>query len=552
MNISDEPLIIDIVRNDLFIKRVRRQALTLLNSNHYKDEDIIDIALHETYPRISLILSSSKTDTKDGPVPIFGGIGPRIDYELQYRQILSLLKDSPYSEGIHRVAIVLTASSLIKSIPLNADIKLLELGKDIETGALADLDRLIGLISNTDNAKNKPEPGVSDTLYLASSINLSTIPPTIFDRSTGINSARGVEVYDSIYIPEGRIGVAWVYLTGTSIQGYSELGIWIQDGMDVEELGDSIARSINDLSAFHQANIICSFNRGISKTEPLSKYKRDLYPGITEGRDSIINFSITARVHSLRLASRRLSTAIRRDMVIVKLYTLPDTVKDITEAINLRHSDLSEDIGSILYGITPEYSTLATKGPHSLIIDTDKQSVSADPALDSSIRLDTLYFSASGPIQGGVLEIRTTNPSMTPIGWFLQIPDGATPEYITTLLLTSIQERQLDTLLIGAMTRADAITLTSSIRSYEEVRVGFDIIQHPANLLIALGNSFRPFTNATEGPRSLILIPQQDQRSDMTDLASPAAAVVAKYRHSGRLQRAYDRIDLMRYNPSWH
>ena len=50
----------DLIDRDSFIKSVRRASVTLRDTSLIANEDILDIGLNETYPRIALILITTK------------------------------------------------------------------------------------------------------------------------------------------------------------------------------------------------------------------------------------------------------------------------------------------------------------------------------------------------------------------------------------------------------------------------------------------------------------------------------------------------------------
>lgn len=556
MNLSSEPEVLSVIQSDSFIRQVRRASITLRDTGLVSNEDIIEAAKSDAYPRVSLIIASTKTSLANDAGAALGGVGPTIDYSSQYREIKRLMIDSPYAEGIHRVAAALTASICIKQVPLNSDIQLFDLGKQLEDQALADLDRIIGVVNIMGVPSSGTNTGALSTtaIYLSSSIDMATIPVNAFDKVKGSSAAiNGVKTNESINV-EDEVGVCWIYITGTLTNQEVSTGFLINESYTIEDILESAALSINDACISRSSSILCSPNRGELSRYSLAYKKHELYRVLPDdpNSDKELSFTISTRIHRLELTSRTLSTTINRELISIKLYKLPiELAPDLSTALSNRYSDLATPIEGVVYGTTYNYYALDNKGPHSLLIDVEKQSASADLSQQKD-QVDTFYFQLEKDYKPediqGVLSVRIASP---PNGeyttWSIDVSNSSAEE-VAFHLLSSMYERHLVSQLLGAMPQSNAVQVVPYIRVREEVRMVMDITELPLGLSIATGTSLSILTQYKPIPRSVMVKLVPDQTLDKDDINSgPYAATSSSPVNKGpRLQSVYDRIDLLR------
>lgn len=546
----------DLFNRDSFIRSVRRASVTLRDTGLISNEDILDIAINESYPRIALILVSTKAKDGNNDKPILGGLGPNSNYMDQMREVQRLLESSIYAEGINRVAISLTAATCIKQIPLNSDVQLFDLAKNLEDQAISDLDRIMGLISETgivtaEDESNSLEANSGEPkIYISSSLDLSTIKEEDFDlvvRDTAkTNSVR----LANVSIPPGKVGLCWIGLTGTMLSGSVETGFFIQDGDSTESITESVSMSINELSSEGSSSVIASPNRGSLLTTSLSYKKKELYPSSTKNRDKALYFEIEPRIHSISFSSRTLSTVFNKELVNIKFYTLPDTSSPLSSYLSRRFSKECEPIPGLVYGVIPQYKLLNDRGPHSLLMEVDKQAAAADlnNRLDT---IDTFYFRIKSDIPAFSTEITVRSSSPLIEGftdWTVDIGPEDTQESIAFKVLNGFYRNHEQCLLVGGMPQANAVQMIPYSKSKYETRVVADILNVPSYLEVATGSAMVPLTQYRAEPRSVVVKIVPDQTSHLNDdSTAPYGASSTSYRSLSKpMQNVYDRIDLLR------
>lgn len=110
--------------------------------------EVLAVAELQSYPRIGLILAAAKNLDNSF---LFADRSAITDLRLLRERVAFFMfsNQSPFSEGITRIAAALTASVLIRQIPINKDVSNIDLGTVIEKNAIADLDRIIQLYKGT-------------------------------------------------------------------------------------------------------------------------------------------------------------------------------------------------------------------------------------------------------------------------------------------------------------------------------------------------------------------------------------------------------------------
>lgn len=344
----------------------------LLSSYQKKIPDVITIATRQVYPRIGLRLAAAK-DPNNNNSPLFAqyglfptqqqmaSVGGDSIRETLFQNILVLMTDSssPYSEGITSVAAALTASILIRQLPLNGDIKNIELGNQIEKIALDDLDTITKVFIQTKNTAIDQtitaEVTKAQTIFIALDIDKNTLPDTYFNVDPVIETLSLEAIYpnanvltlDSLTIPNTELAYCYYYVSGTeyeSVDLTSSIGIstsstptltiipptegafFVHNGYDADDIVNNLADGLNEaaLNANRETNVICAPNRGELTVEYVTFPKKKLYPTeIDKTYDKkLINLRLMQRVNFLVFEARRLSSIVSKELVIVKFFTI--------------------------------------------------------------------------------------------------------------------------------------------------------------------------------------------------------------------------------------
>lgn len=353
-----------------FIEMVRAYSVLLRAS---KDSQVIHVAQNQAYPRIGLILSAAKNLDN---TYLFSDPGDPTNILLLYDKVVYLMTslDSPFSEGITRVAAALTAATLIRSIPLDGDIKNVSSAEYIEDGALKDLQEIIKLYTQT------KAPSISatltanstlrgNTIYISLGIDKTSLPPDWFNinprdqiaRIEELHPTSNVKLLSNLYVDPSTIPICWYYvthtdrdtytstttsnstLTGTIVTGNtttiktqvgtSDLlpaiqGVFpIPDNSTADDIVELLADALNEAVDFFESNVIVSPNLEPVSLTSISIIKKKLYdydPADSNGfyDTKIASFRMLTKLTSLKFDARRLSATINRELIIVRFYTL--------------------------------------------------------------------------------------------------------------------------------------------------------------------------------------------------------------------------------------
>lgn len=546
----------DLIKDkEKFLRSVRRTSVTLRDTGLVSNEDILDIAISEVYPRVSLILITSKAKDGNNLKPILGGIGFNKDYSEQSKEVWRVFDNSVYSEGIYRVVISLTASQCLKQIPLNSEIQLFDLAKNLEDQALADLDRIMGLISS--NGVITAEEDVDEDsntdgyprLYISQSLNKSTITEDDFSlvvRDTARTDS--VRFQESIVIPDGYIGVAWIGLTGTVLLGSVESGFFIRNGDTTELITEVLASTINDIASRGSTSVIASPNRGHSRFLSLDYRKRELYPDTDKDREKQLYFDIYGRIHYLSFGAKNLSTYFSKELISVKFFLCKDLGLPLNSYYNQRYTSLPID--GLVYGTISDYKSLDNKGPHSLFLEIGKQSAAAD-LLNRTEDINTFYFRILKDVEPYKSEIvfRSSSPVIDGYtNWSIEIDINDNEESIAFKVLEGLYKNHESCLLVGGMPQANAVQIIPYTKSKYETRVVADILDVPLFLEVATGTPMTPLTPYRSQSRSVVVKIVPDQTKSLNDDATaPYGANSASFKSLSKpMQNVYDRLGKLR------
>jgi hypothetical protein len=498
---------------------VKRSSISI--SNNLSPEEIQDIAFNEALPRVLLRLSFIKD--KEGN-PVFGGIVAGSSYSNDYNQVMNLFNADIFSGGLFRITSSLTASILIKSIPLNSDIELFELGKNLEEQAIKDLESMIGIIVNNldqlghiiyNSDGGNPEQTVSNipAFYFSYGIDQNTLPPGAFDKVIGETAfAKNVGVYDRIEISPNKVGVCWYYITSTTTSQFIESAFLIPYDSTLEEFIEILASHINEANITLDSVILASPNIGPTNNNHLAYKKREFYPN-TDNQDKELRFTLTTEIHSINLTSRKLSPIANRELVNISLYTLDKSLVGNTpsEKDLIRYKSIgNKGISGIIYGIHPSYKALSSKGPHSLVIDVEKGNVTSSTTSgenSNDLEINTFYFQLSKgykTIAPGELKVRVSSaPQAFSISEWVINTDNTSIEDIVTLFHNSFYGKHMHNQVLGNIAQPNSVQIVPFIQTDEEIKIIVDILRVPPGLDIATGTNLNKVTPYKSSPRSI-------------------------------------------------
>ena len=342
----------------LFVNMVVSNSI-ILREYQKKPKEVLAVASTQVYPRIGLRLAAAKNLDNS---PLFatnpvtqsnlasnGHSSARLNL---FENVLRLMTDesSPLSQGITNVAASLTAAILIKSIPINSDIKNIDLGENIEKRAFEDLDRIVEIysIDKSSLTDNVQRTDIQEhSIYIALDIDKATLPERWFNvgninEQLSIEESQpnaNVQVLDYLSIPSNKLAFGWYYLsstefntTTTNITNTVESSLYpplegvflIKDQSTSEDILNLLSEYINDAGLERDTNIIASPNSGDLTLEQITISKKRLYPNSvdkTYDKKKVI-FDLHQAVHSLTFKPRRVSPIVSKELVIIQFYTL--------------------------------------------------------------------------------------------------------------------------------------------------------------------------------------------------------------------------------------
>ena len=340
----------------------------VLKDYQRKSNEVLEIAKRQVYPRIGLRLSSAKD--KDN-TPLFAST-PFSQSQLAsdgydtvrtglYENVLRLITDetSPLSQGITNVAASLTAAILIRSIPINNDIKNIDLGNEIEKRAFEDLDRIVEIFkldTPTNIPVDLPGAGLSkQSIYISLDIDKTTLPATWFNvnpvderiiiENTQPNS--NVRPLDYLSIPSDKVAFGWYFVSGTEFESIvpnpdntngtttaltiyppKEGAFLVKDGYGADDIISILSDYLNEAGLERDTNVIASPNSGELTLGYVTLSKKKLYPDeVNKIFDrKVVSFRMQQRVNSLTFDARRVSSVVSRELIILRFFTLDKVV----------------------------------------------------------------------------------------------------------------------------------------------------------------------------------------------------------------------------------
>jgi hypothetical protein len=427
-----------------FVEMVVSHSI-LLKDYQRKSTDLINVATRQVYPRIGLRLAAAKN--KDN-TPLFAenGASPSQSqlasegYDTVrvglYNNVIRLMTDatSPYSEGITNVAASLTAAILIKQLPLNGDIKNIDLGIEIEKQAFGDLDRIVTIYTADKTAMvavDLPSANLSNqAFYIALDVDKATLPVSYFnvgsvDERVIIEQsqpAANIASLDYLTISPDKVAFCWYFVSGTEFESIDlvsssntststtpsltiyppiEDAFFVKDGYAADDIISLLAEVINDagLGSERESNVICSPNRGELGLSYVTLPRKKLYPDEADKTydRKLASFRMLQRVNHLTFDVRRVSSIVNRELIIIRFFT--STKVEIARA--KKEVDSTFDTVVFSYEGTWNNTTAYTKGQivdlynKSYICNVDSTGNNPSNRQLSAFYWDVLYSDAS-------------------------------------------------------------------------------------------------------------------------------------------------------------
>ncbi len=314
--------------------------------------EVIRVAQKQVYPRIGLFLAGAKNTDNTYLFVDPARPATSTDYLAGvYDNVVSLmtLSSSPFSEGITSVAAALTGALLIRQLPLNADIKNIDLGNQIEKSALEDLQRIVELYKSSGAAITASVTGVTrglTSIYIGLEIDKTTLPSTYFDAAPvnevisipTVYPLAQVRTLEALTIPVGSSAFCWYYMSATESQSIAtgdlvvsstppiEGSFFLKSGDTPSSIISTLADEINSATLTLQSNILCSPNTGPATLNSLSITKKRLYENEIDPTYDYKQAATTVnqQIDYLTFEARRNSPLVSKELIIVRFFTASD------------------------------------------------------------------------------------------------------------------------------------------------------------------------------------------------------------------------------------
>lgn len=334
-----------------------------------------------------------------------------------------------FSGGIEFAAAQLSASYLIRNIPLNSTLKFNDMAETLEKSAWEDVDRIIQIINTSSNSDNSITEDTNKKgqafLYIAHSLDLTTIPETFFnapDKDSNPSTfllpvdlndpdlipPAQIEVVNTLSVPVDHVGICYFYMTGQaftadqdiittrvygSLEGSPqnsksvsykiEKAFKILDPNEIVNIDDIISQVADEINTetlsitdTHVANILTAPDRGANRSTTETVTKRDLYPNTTALKNRRATFSLYHRINKLSFDVRRYSSKAETEMLTIAFYTVPlanwtTYTADPSTLLDLKKSG-TLGIEGLIFGTQNSYSSLNNNVPYSALLNVEK------------------------------------------------------------------------------------------------------------------------------------------------------------------------------------
>ena len=309
-----------------FIKLVRPLCVLTQGSSFITDDDILFQGYNQ-FNNIGLVLSAAKDkdNTQLFKVPT------------TYQAVLGLMTNSEYSSGLVNVAAELTAANIIRSLPLNDSLKLIERGNTLETRAYSNLDRIIFLYTSASAVSTNVSISTSnDFFFFSPDIDRTTLLDSQFDVGLETESVKltGVKTVKTLSVDPNQVSFIY-YNILKSEPGTPPLlneGITIvNNGQDIENFIYQLSSDINTLctnvystgtAAYPFSNLIAEPTRTQNIDSTISIKKSNFYTNTATFLNKAATFTLRTFSVYLEFAARRLSTNVSREAITIRPLTI--------------------------------------------------------------------------------------------------------------------------------------------------------------------------------------------------------------------------------------
>ena len=309
-----------------FIKLVRPLCVLTQGSSFITDDDILFQGYNQ-FNNIGLVLSAAKDkdNTQLFKIPT------------TYQAVLALMTNSEYSSGLVNVAAELTAANIIRSLPLNDSLKLIERGNTLETRAYSNLDRIIFLYTSASAvATNVSISTSNDFFFFSPDIDRTTLLDSQFDVGLETESVKLINVKTVKTLSVDPNQVSFIYYNILKSEpGTPPLlneGITIvNNGQDIENFIYQLSSDINTLctnvystgtATYPFSNLIAEPTRTQNIDSTISIKKSNFYTNTTTFLNKTATFTLRTFSVYLEFAARRLSTTISREAITIRPLTI--------------------------------------------------------------------------------------------------------------------------------------------------------------------------------------------------------------------------------------
>jgi hypothetical protein len=309
-----------------FIKLVRPLCVLTQGSSFITDDDILFQGYNQ-FNNIGLVLSAAKDkdNTQLFKIPT------------TYQAVLGLMTNSEYSSGLVNVAAELTAANIIRSLPLNDSLKLIERGNTLETRAYSNLDRIIFLYTSASAVSANTSISTSnDFFFFSPDIDRTTLLDSQFDVGLETESVKltGVKTVKTLSVDPNQVSFIY-YNILKSEPGTPPLlneGITIvNNGQDIENFIYQLSSDINTLctnvystgtATYPFSNLIAEPTRTQNIDSSISIKKSNFYTNTATFLNKTATFTLRTFSVYLEFAARRLSTTISREAITIRPLTI--------------------------------------------------------------------------------------------------------------------------------------------------------------------------------------------------------------------------------------
>ena len=247
------------------------------------------------------------------------------------------MTNSEYSSGLVNVAAELTAANIIRSLPLNDSLKLIERGNTLETRAYSNLDRIIFLYTSASAvATNVSISTSNDFFFFSPDIDRTTLLDSQFDVGLETESVKltNVKTVKTLSVDPNQVSFIY-YNILKSEPGTPPLlneGITIvNNGQDIENFIYQLSSDINTLctnvystgtATYPFSNLIAEPTRTQNIDSTISIKKSNFYTNTTTFLNKTATFTLRTFSVYLEFAARRLSTTISREAITIRPLTI--------------------------------------------------------------------------------------------------------------------------------------------------------------------------------------------------------------------------------------